>query len=109
MTSAELNRSQLDELKSRYFWDDCEEAQSWYSIPDEIPDFVVIDWYAGIAFTPDDFFCTAAQPKTLRLYTITGPVTYSEQWLTAEEAADPYYKEHGLTVTPKHEKQEAEQ
>lgn len=35
------------------------------------------------------------------LYIISGPVTYSEQWLTESEAADPIYKTLGLKVYKK--------
>ena len=57
MQSCELSANELAELKQTYWFDNCEECQSWYDYWTDIPDYVVIDWYAGINFVEEDFFC----------------------------------------------------
>lgn len=77
MTVYELNRNQLDELKSHYFWS--EETANIPKLdhlgrpalfPGDIPDAVIYKYYIGIDFVNDDFFCTAntpAAPQPLRV------------------------------------------
>lgn len=54
----DLDEAELAELKEAYYImlmesdDDVE-----YMYPDEIPDVVVMEYYDGIQFTKDDFFC----------------------------------------------------
>lgn len=64
-----LNEEQFEELKSSYFWRDCEESQEQYTTPDEIPDQIIIDYYAGIAFVPEDFFCSSKN-RDFSIYTL---------------------------------------
>ena len=54
MTVRELNRNQLDELKSSYFRTEDNE----YMHPELIPDNVIFEFYGYINFVPDDFSCT---------------------------------------------------
>lgn len=59
----DLNREQLDELKTAYFWQD--ETQDILpddiTFPEQIPDEIILEHYDGICFSPDDFCCTAGQ------------------------------------------------
>lgn len=61
MTVYELSRNQLDELKSALFWSDEPETAEILDddiiAPEQIPDDVVFQHYAGISFVNDDFFC----------------------------------------------------
>lgn len=66
MDVRELNRDQLDELKAAYFWgEDTLEIPKYNALglpalfPGDIPDAVILDYYAGIYFVNDDFSCTA--------------------------------------------------
>lgn len=66
MDVRELNRDQLNELKSAYFWgEDTLEIPKYNALglpalfPGDIPDAVIFDYYAGIYFVNDDFSCTA--------------------------------------------------
>ena len=79
MTVYELTRDQLDELKESLFWQllDTDDEQPFAisdsflqkitpdllnaDFPDEIPDNIIYQVYAGIDFVNDDFFCTAGQ------------------------------------------------
>ena len=79
MSVYELNRDQLDELKESLFWQhlDTDDEQPFAisdpilqkimpdllkaDFPDEIPDSIIFQVYAGIDFVNDDFFCTAGQ------------------------------------------------
>lgn len=65
----ELNRDQLDELKSNYFWSEdfpgCVYPH-WQTgelvpvlFPLDIPDNVIFDRFNGVSFVNDDFSCTA--------------------------------------------------
>ena len=62
MTVHELSRDQLDELKQNYVFETVENP-SYGELADSvgIPDEVVFDYYAGIRFVNDDFFCTAGK------------------------------------------------
>ena len=58
----DLNREQFEELREAYFYElfdsgECEEIGC--SCPEDIPDSVIDDHYAGVEFSADDFFCTA--------------------------------------------------
>lgn len=59
----DLNREQLDELKTAYFWQD--ETQDILpddiTFPEQIPDDIIFEHYDGVCFVPDDFCCTAGQ------------------------------------------------
>ena len=63
----ELNRDQLEELRESYFWDLCNrdgDAPKWFEdcfTPSQVPDAAILDHFAGILFTNDDFFCTCGQ------------------------------------------------
>lgn len=57
MTVYELNQDELDELKQRYFYDDCEECQLYYDFWFNIPDITIQLWYEQFNFVKDDFFC----------------------------------------------------
>lgn len=68
MDVRELNRDQLEELKSNYFWSDETVHLPKFDhlgrpalFPGDIPDAVIFDYYAGICFVNDDFFSTAGQ------------------------------------------------
>ena len=68
MDVRELNRDQLEELKSAYFWgEDTLEIPKYDALglpalfPGDIPDAVIFDYYAGICFVNDDFCCTAGR------------------------------------------------
>lgn len=65
----ELNRDQLDELKSNYFWSDeftgCNGNDGLPVLfPGDIPDAVILEKFEGISFVPDDFSCTAGKSRT---------------------------------------------
>lgn len=70
MNVAELNRDQLIELKQSYLevLNESGEHEEVVGVSygelanaDEIvPDDVIFDYYDGIIFTEDDFFCSAA-------------------------------------------------
>lgn len=56
---------QLDELRNAYFWADDTDRYELYDIdidsPDDVPDWLLFQEYAGILFVNDDFFCTAGR------------------------------------------------
>lgn len=68
MSVYELNREQLDELKSAYFWSDEYKGcfyPHWQTgelvsvlFAGDIPDGVIFEVFAGICFVPDDFCCS---------------------------------------------------
>lgn len=59
MTVRELNQDQLNELKDTYFWNNCtEDERCDYCCSSEIPDEIIFNFYDGIEFVKDDFFCT---------------------------------------------------
>lgn len=65
MTVYELSREQLDELKQAYAIQLVEidgDVIGYGILADaaEIPDDVIFQHYAGIMFSPDDFFCSAS-------------------------------------------------
>lgn len=57
----DLNREQLDELKTAYFWQDetHDILPDDITFPEQIPDDIILEHYDGICFVLDDFFCTA--------------------------------------------------
>ena len=63
MTVRELNREQLNELKSAYYYSDDYDAKIVLEnglpilFTGDIPDRVIFAVYDGINFTEDDFFC----------------------------------------------------
>lgn len=72
----ELTREQLEELKQDYMGElvnegtfrevmdaDCDEPSYWHlAMADElIPDEFIFEYYAGVGFVNDDFFCTAGR------------------------------------------------
>lgn len=62
MTVYDLNRDQLEELKVMA-WANMQRRDPYYdeiaNIDDYISDQEIFDLYEGIAFTPDDFMCSA--------------------------------------------------
>lgn len=69
MDVRELERCQLEELKRQLFWVDSENEDFEISdgvaekihYPTDIPDSIIFDYYGGICFVEDDFFCTAGK------------------------------------------------
>lgn len=63
MLVQDLNREQLEELKTSYFWlDDAQDVlPDDILIPEEIPDDIILDHYAGICFANDDFCCSTEE------------------------------------------------
>jgi len=61
-TVRDLNRDQLDELKSAYFWDpDTQDILPEEVVyPEQIPDEVIFDYYDGVMFVDDDFSVSAS-------------------------------------------------
>ena len=62
MSVEELNRDQLIELKQRYL-DEIYYGISYdqlASIDSIVPDEVVFNYYEGITFSEDDFFCSCS-------------------------------------------------
>ena len=61
MTVYELNRDQLDQLKSAYFWSDDTQDVIFGGdglpilFPGDVPDDVIFREYADVYFVPDDF------------------------------------------------------
>lgn len=60
MTVYELNRDQLDQLKSAYFWDD--QPHALYDslgrpalFPGDIADEIIYFHFSDVCFVPDDF------------------------------------------------------
>lgn len=55
----DLNREQLDELKTSFFWQDETQdiLEGAYTSPEQIPDDVIFEHYEGVCFVDDDFFC----------------------------------------------------
>jgi hypothetical protein len=54
---------QLDELRDAYFWADDTDPETLIDIdsPDDVPDWLLFQQYAGILFVNDDFFCAAGR------------------------------------------------
>ena len=65
----ELTRSQLEELKDKFFWVDSEneDAEIPHDVVEniryamDIPDSIIFDYYERICFVEDDFFCTCGR------------------------------------------------
>ena len=59
MTIFELNKDELNQLKSDYFWN--EETQDiledCYSCPEDIPDDIIYNHYKDVMFIKEDFWC----------------------------------------------------
>ena len=60
MTVKELNQDQLTELKQNYFYNQLteDERADIYCCYWEIPNEIIFDFYDGIEFVKDDFFCS---------------------------------------------------
>lgn len=58
-TVYDLTPEELDELKESFFWQD--ETQDILEgdilSPEEIPDEIILEYYGGVCFVDDDFFC----------------------------------------------------
>ena len=60
MSVHDLTREQLEELKTCYFWG----ADTMGLVPEnvwsheQIPDDIIFDYYGGISFVNEDFFCS---------------------------------------------------
>jgi len=56
----DLSREQLNELKNAYFWgEDTEDIiPDYITTPEEIPDDIILNYYDGVSFVPDDFLCS---------------------------------------------------
>lgn len=68
MSVTELNREQLEELKQSYLCDSLEREENrtpYYgelaAAGDLVSDEAVFGAYAGVVFSPDDFFCSAGK------------------------------------------------
>lgn len=64
MTVYDLNRDQLEELKTRYYADKVGRDISYdeiYNIDELVSDSEIYEEYAGTDFVPDDFFCSAGE------------------------------------------------
>lgn len=57
MTSYELNELEIEQLKEQYYYDNNEECQLYYDNWYDIEDDVIREWYSGINFVKEDFFC----------------------------------------------------
>ena len=54
----DLNQDELDELRYTYYWQLVETGEDeGIDGPEDIPNAVLFDHYAGISFVEDDFFC----------------------------------------------------
>lgn len=60
----QLTRNELDELKQSYV-SEIVDNPSWGELSDstEIPDGVIFEYYGGISFVEDDFFCNQHDVK----------------------------------------------
>lgn len=57
----ELNKSELDQLKWTYFYDEDIDHKYQYDYPHQISDEVIFAHYENISFVDDDFFCNITQ------------------------------------------------
>lgn len=53
----DLSADEFAELKSNYFHEFLEQDDCDVKSMDDIPDEVIYDWYDGIDFMDEDFFC----------------------------------------------------
>ena len=53
----ELNKSELDQLKWTYFYDEDINPKYQYDYPHQISDEVIFAHYEHISFVEEDFFC----------------------------------------------------
>lgn len=58
MNVRELDQNQLDELREAYYFLNNENCQEKYEFWALIPNSIIIDYYDGVDFVPDDFWCT---------------------------------------------------
>ena len=104
----QLSRDQFDELKSAYFWgEDTDDIPKLDRLglpalfPGDIPDKVIVEYYAEISFVDDDFSSPAGIPWTdnrLGFYEMISPKgSYFRLWMTAAKAAE--YRRGGYTVS----------
>ena len=66
MTVYDLNRDQLEELKTRYYADKVGRDISYdeiSNIDELVSDSEIYAEYAGTDFVPDDFFCSAGEDE----------------------------------------------
>lgn len=64
MTVKELNRNQLEGLKQNYLSQTKEGDVSYGELIDAdnlVPDEVVFEYYAGVTFVEEDFFCGVSE------------------------------------------------
>lgn len=64
MTVYDLSEEQIQELKQAYFYSDetqdvLEEMKIMF--PDDIPDDIIFNYYDGVWFVNDDFFCSCGK------------------------------------------------
>jgi len=67
MEVRELNKEQLEELKTTYYFQllvDDAEAFNNINDPLDIADEVIFDYYGSIVFVEEDFFCSLNQELT---------------------------------------------
>ncbi len=99
MTVKELNRDQLDELKEAYFW-----GEETADIPKfnhlglpalfagDIPDNVIFEYFAGIHFVNDDFFCTAGGLVEFQaVFQIDRLTLFEVHYYTLSTNKNPYF------------------
>lgn len=54
----DLSKDELDELRETYYWQLVDTGEDeGIDGPEDIPDDVLFDHYAGISFVEEDFFC----------------------------------------------------
>lgn len=58
-TVFDLNRDELDELKESYFYNDETKDinENEFIFPSEIPDDIIFNYYDGVMFVDEDFWC----------------------------------------------------
>ena len=57
MDVSELTPEEMQELKENYFYDILEENDSRFTIPEDIPDAIILEHYKHVAFVKEDFWC----------------------------------------------------
>jgi len=57
----ELNKSELDQLKWNYFYDEDITPKYQYDYPHQISNEVIFAHYENISFVDEDFFCNITQ------------------------------------------------
>lgn len=61
MDVRELNEDYINELRERYWFDNCEECQYYYNSMYDIDNQTIYNWYEQFDFVEDDFFCCPHQ------------------------------------------------